>query len=115
LRTKFLASHPGLDAQAPVAVTIGGFSGFRVRFARAASWTPTCPGSLGPAIEMYFHPGVPDPGIRFVDDQQETYFLLDVGGETLLLLVESGPTAAEHTANLASAQPIIDSFQFTPR
>jgi hypothetical protein len=110
----FLTKHPGLQAQTPVAVTIGGFSGFTVRFARAASWTATCPGSIGPAVELYVHPGAPQAGVRFVDDQEEAYTLLDVNGETVLIVVESGSATAQ-AADLASAEPIIDTFAFTPR
>jgi hypothetical protein len=111
----FLTHHPGLAADAPKPVTIGGFSGTSVRFARASSWTTTCPGSVGPAIAMYVHPGADGGGVRIVDDQQETYSFVDVAGETVLIIVESGPTPAEHVANVAIAQPIIDTFQFTPR
>jgi hypothetical protein len=110
----FLTKHPGLDAQTPVAVTIGGFSGFSVRFSRSSTWTATCPGSIGPAIELYIHPGAPQGGVRFVDDQTESYTLLDVNGETVLIVVESGGAAAQ-PGDLANAQPIIDTFAFTPR
>lgn len=109
----FLTKHPGINAQAPVPVTIGGFNGFRVRFERAASWTATCPGSVGPAILMFMHPG--HDGVRWMDDQQETYWVLDVGGETVLITLDSAPNPDKHTADVADAQPIIDSFQFVPR
>ena len=111
----YVTKHPGLTADAPKPVSIGGYSGFSVHFARAASWTATCPGSVGPAIAMYVHPGANGGGVRIVDDQQETFFFVDVAGETVLVIVESGPTAAAHAADLAVAQPIIDSFHFMPR
>lgn len=108
----FLTKHPGLDAQAPVPVTVGGFNGFSVRFARAASWTARCPNSVGPAILTVMHPG--HAGVRFTDDQQETFWILDIGGETVLITVDSAPNPSKHTADLASVQPIIESFRFTP-
>ena len=110
----FLTKHPGLVAQAPVAVTIGGYSGFSVRFARADSWTQTCPGSIGPAVTVVMHPGSPTSGDFFVDDQQVTYTILDVGGETVIINIDSAPSPAAHTADLLKAQPIIDSITFIP-
>lgn len=108
----FLTEHPGLEAKAPVAVTIGGFSGFRVDFARAASWTAECSGPSGPVVMLFMHPG--HEGVRWTDDQQESIWILDVAGETVLITLDSSPDPAQHTADVANAQPIIDSFVFTP-
>jgi hypothetical protein len=111
----YVTKHPGLTADAPKPVSIGGYSGFSVRFARAAASKTTCPGSIGPAIAMFVHPGANGGGVRIVDDQEETFSFVDVAGETVLVIVESGPTAAAHAADLAVAQPIIDSFHFMAR
>jgi hypothetical protein len=108
----FLTEHPGLEAKAPVAVTIGGFSGFRVDFARAATWAAECSGPVGPVVMLFMHPG--HDGVRWTDDQQESIWILDVAGETVLITLDSSPDPVQHTADVASAQPIIDSFVFTP-
>jgi hypothetical protein len=108
----FLTEHPGLETKAPVAVTIGGFSGFRVDFARAASWTAECSGPVGPVVMLFMHPG--HDGVRWTDDQQESIWILDVADETVLITLDSSPDPAQHTADVANAQPIIDSFAFTP-
>ena len=108
----FVTEHPGLDAAAPVPVTIGGFSGFRVDFARAASWTAACSGPVGPVVMMFMHPG--HDGVRWTDDQQESFWFLDVAGETVLIALDSAPSASQHAADVLNAQPIIDSFVFTP-
>lgn len=108
----FLTTHPGLDAKAPVAVTIGGFSGFRVDFARASTWKASCPDSVGPAIIVITNAG--QTGVRWTDDQQETFWILDVSGQTVLITLDSSPSVAAHAADLESAQPIIDSFHFNP-
>jgi hypothetical protein len=110
----FFTTHPGLKSDPPVAITVGTFTGFKVHIQRAASWAKTCPGSLGPAIVTVMHAGHPELGDLYIDDQQETFFILDVAGQTVLMHVDSSPVLADHQRDLLSAQPVIDSMQFTP-
>jgi hypothetical protein len=109
----FLTKNPGLTAKAPVPVTVGGYDGFRVDFARSASWTAMCPNSVGPAVMIWVRTGVSEQG-RFTDDQQESFWVLDVGGSTVLITLDSSPDPAQHTRDIAAAQPVVDSFQFNP-
>jgi hypothetical protein len=110
----FLTRHPGLVAETPVAVNVGGYAGFSIKFARADSWTRTCPNSIGPAIFVVTDSGAVPNRRLFVDDQQVTFWILDVAGETVILHVDSAPSAAVHLADLGAAQPVIDSIVFTP-
>jgi hypothetical protein len=108
---EFLTKNPGLTAKAPVAVTVGGAPGFRVDFARSDAWTATCPNSVGGAVMIWVRTGVTKQG-RWTDDQQESFWILDVGGSTVLITLDSAPDAARHALDISNAQPVIDSFQF---
>ena len=110
----FLTKHPGLDAEAPVAVSVGGYHGFSVKFARAATWTKTCPNSIGPAIFVVTNDAEVPDRLLFVDDQQVTFWIVDVAGETVIIHVDSAPSAAVHLLDLGAAAPVIDSIVFTP-
>lgn len=111
---QFLTNHPGLVTTASDPVTVGGSQGVRVDFARADSWTALCPGSVGPAVVTILRGAdTQRPGVQWTDNQQESFWVLDVAGETVLVIVESGP-GAQHAADVANAQPIIDSFVFRP-
>jgi hypothetical protein len=109
----FLTENPALEADAPVAVTVSGYDGFRVDFERAADWTTACPNSLGGAVLLWMHAGRPDLGVQMMDDQVERFYIVDVAGETVLITVESGSTTGAASDRL-EAQAIIDSFVFTP-
>ena len=56
---------------------------------------------------------VPDR-VQFVDDQQVTYRIIDVGGETVVIHLDSAPSPAAHLGDLAAAAPVIDSIVFPP-
>jgi hypothetical protein len=107
----FLTNNPGLTAKAPIPATVGGASGFRVDFARSSTWTKACPNSVGPAVMIWVRTGVTKQG-RWIDDQQESFWILDVQGATVLITLDSSPDPAQHAHDIANAQPIIDSFQF---
>jgi hypothetical protein len=110
----FLTSHQGLVASVPESVTVGGYSGVRVAFHRASTWTKTCPNSIGPAILLITDSG-PVPDRKYwIDDQYVVFTIVDVAGETVIIHLESGPSAAASTRDLDRIQPIIDSIQFTP-
>ena len=111
----FLTNHPGLVATASDPLKVGGFDGLRVDFARSETWTAVCPGSAGPAIVTILRgAGSSRPGVQWTDNQQESFWVVDVAGETVIILVESAPSASQHAADVANAQPIIDAFAFTP-
>lgn len=109
----YLTTHPGLVVSATKPVTIGGHAGKVVTFQRAASWTKTCPKSIGPAIMILTDSGATPARVKFVDDQVESFFIVDVDGRTVIVNVESAPSAIVHEDDLAAAQPIIDSIAFS--
>jgi hypothetical protein len=110
----FLTTHPGLDTSTPVPVTIGGASGFTIDFTRAASWTATCPNSVGPAVVTLTDDNEAQGKVYWTDDQHVTWTILDVGGKTVIITIDSAPSDTSHQADLAIANPIIQSFDFTP-
>jgi hypothetical protein len=110
----FLTTHPGLAASAPESITVGAFAGTRVTVHVNTAWTATCPNSIGPAVVLLTDSGAIPTRSVWIDDQYTTLTILDVGGTTVVLRLESGPTAAANAADQTVVQPIIDSFRFTP-
>lgn len=110
----FLTTHPGLVASAPEPVTVGGYSGTKVTFHVAGTWTETCPRSIGPAVFLITDNGPTPDRTYWIDDQYTTFTILDVAGETVIVHLESAPSPAAHARDQQTIQPIIDSFTFTP-
>jgi hypothetical protein len=110
----YLTTHPGLVASAPQPVTIGGHAGQMVTFQRAASWTRTCPNSIGPAIVTITDSGATPARVKFVDDQVESFLIVDVDGRTVIVEISSAPSAVAHEADMQAARTIVDSIRFTP-
>jgi hypothetical protein len=109
----FLTKHPGLVATKPQAITVGGFDGVRIDVHVATTWTATCPNSLGPAVMLVTDNGAVPDRTRWIDDQNTTFRILDVAGETVIIYVESGHTDANLASVNAALQPVIDTFKFT--
>ena len=109
----FLTKHPGLDASVPVPVTIGGYQGMRVTVSVAASWTNRCPNSIGPAV-ITMTAASADGWLQMLDDQHDTLTILDVAGQTVIIMVESGPEAGVLDTLNTTFNPVIDTFRFAP-
>jgi RNA polymerase sigma-70 factor, ECF subfamily len=112
--TAFLTKHPGLAATTPKPVTIGDYKGMSVTFHVNTAWTATCPNSIGPAVMIMTDSGSTPDRVVWIDDQYTTFDILDVAGETVIVHLESGPSAGADRQSQTEAQPIIDSFRFTP-
>jgi hypothetical protein len=110
----FLTTHPGLEASAPEPVSVGGHDGMRVQFQVASGWRATCPGSLGPAVVLVTDTGNPPSRVLWVDDQVSSFMILDVAGTTVILRIESAPSIVANDFDVRTAQPVVDSFVFTP-
>jgi hypothetical protein len=110
----FLTTHPGLEATAPKAVTIGGYEGMQLDLHVAADWTETCPDSLGPAVVLWTHSGAQPETSRWIDDQQTTFRIIDVAGETVIIYLESSWNADDLAALNTEFAAFFASFQFTP-
>ncbi|HLO35433.1 MAG TPA: hypothetical protein VK194_05095 [Candidatus Deferrimicrobium sp.] len=66
----------------------------------------------GVAGRIVRQPQRPAWRLRTIDDQKETFFILDVDGQTVIIHVDSGPSDASHDSDLLAARPIIDSMTF---
>lgn len=110
----FLTSHPGLAVSTPEPVTIGGFEGFRLTLAVAASWALRCPNSIGPAVVTMTSAAGEAGWMQMLDDQHDTFTILDVAGQTVIIQVESGPEAGVLDTLNTTFNPVIDTFRFTP-
>lgn len=110
----FLTTHPGLVVSAPEPVTVGGYSGMRVTFHVAATWTLNCPRSIAPAVFLITDNGPTPDRTYWIDDQYTTFTILDVAGETVIVHLESAPSPAANARDQQTVRPIIDSFTFSP-
>lgn len=110
---RFYTTHPGLVASAPEPVTLGGYLGKRLTVHVKATWTATCPGSIGPAVVLVTDTvTVPDRSV-WIDDQFTTLSIVNVAGTTVIARIESGPSAAANASDQARMQPILNSFRFS--
>lgn len=112
--SEFLTTHPGLTASTPEPVTVGGYAGVSIAFNVNSTWTATCPDSLGPAVTIMTDGGNPPTRVVWIDDQYTIFTILDVGGQTVIIDLESGPNPATSEQDKTTIQPILDSFRFAP-
>lgn len=108
----FLTNHPGLDTSTPEPVTVSGHPGMRITFTVADSWTATCPDTLFPAVFTVTDSAPAPDRVNVVDDQRSTWTIVDLGGDTVIIRMESIDIPDVHAQMLDVVQPIIDSMQF---
>jgi hypothetical protein len=113
--SNWLRALPGLVTTKPVAVTVGGLSGYQLDLSVAPGWTHTCPYSNGQSLVSTFTDTDPATGGFDWNDggsAHARYVLLDLGdGRTLLVSVEADSKAA-WDGLLTRAMPVIATFQF---
>ena len=112
----WLRTLPGLVATAPVAVEIGGLTGFMVDVSLDPAWTHTCPYSKGKAMVSTFTDSDPAPGYDWnvgAGGQARYIFLQQPDGRSLLIDIETSDKAA-WDGLLGETMPIVESFQFNP-
>ena len=110
---RFLTTHPGLDAAA-TPIEIDGYAGSRVRFQVKRDWPQRCPGTIRPTVVVGTEDG-PSPRTWWYDDFSiQTYHILDVAGQTVIIEVSTIGFDDVHDRILGAAQPVIDSFRFEP-
>lgn len=110
----FLTKHPGLTTTAPKPVTLGGFSGQQLDVRVASTWTQRCPDSIAPAVMLITDSGAVPSRVRWIDDQNTRFRILDVGGETVILYLEAGGEVGALDARDSELKSVIDTFVFTP-
>ena len=111
--TDWLAHAPGVTASDPVAVTIGGLSGWRLDVSMDPTWTTTCPYSGGEPTRPMFTDPDPAPGLAWNlgPDTRMRLYVLDLGdGRSLVIDIEGAK--AQYEAILAEATVIVQSFTF---
>ena len=97
-RAAFLAASEAFEVSAPVDVTIGGLTGKQVDVRVDPAWTETCPGDT--------------PGTNRHDVRAREYIMDGPYGVFVIFVGSSH--AADHEAFLATATPVVESFDFTP-
>ena len=113
----FVATHPGLKADAPVPVTIDGHEGQSIDFTVAASWDKLCTNTdpVEPAVLMLTDTGVP-PGraLAYTADHRVRWDVIDVDGQTVIIEFDGSSFGDTFASSVAAAQPIVDSIRFQP-
>jgi len=109
----FLTKHPGLHATTPQSLTVGGYPAVRVTFTVAATWTQTCPNSVGPAVVDITNDATVPAYKEMVDDQTTSLTIVGVPGQTVLIEVQTGGSA-DQDAVWNMVKPVIDTMTFTP-
>jgi hypothetical protein len=110
----FLTTHPGLDTSTPQPIAVGGYSGTRISFSVAKTWTQTCPDAVAPAVFVITDNGAVPQRVSWVDDQLSTWTILDVAGETVIVAVLSNNFPEVHANILAAADEVMNTFRFAP-
>ena len=110
----FLTKNPGLTTSAPKPVTLGGFSGQQLDVRVATTWTTKCPDSIAPAVMLITDSGATPSRVRWIDDQNTRFRILDVAGETVILYLEAGGEAGALDARDSELKSVIDTFVFKP-
>jgi hypothetical protein len=109
----FLTKNPGLVTSTPVPITLPGATGFTISFTRSPDQTRRCAGSAGPATVVMTDDNAAGGKVYWVEEQRETWTILDVSGKTVIVAIESDPTGPSEDVVLSVANPIIQSFDFT--
>jgi hypothetical protein len=112
----FVSHHPGLDATAPVPVTIDGYQGQSIDFGVRSDWTAICPDidPVNPVALMLTSTNTDPPGrhLAYSRGVRVRWIVLDVAGESVI--VEMVAPAGQFDGAMNEEQPIIDSLDFTP-
>jgi hypothetical protein len=111
---EFLTTHPGLHALDPETLTVGGYPATRVTFTVAATWTQTCPKSVGPAVITITGDGTVPAWKDMVDDQTTSLTIVGVPGQTVIIEVQTGGAQTNQDLVWNMVKPVIDSLTFTP-
>ena len=113
--TDWLAHAAGVTASDPVAVTIGGLSGWRLDVSMDPTWTTTCPYSGGEPTRPLFTDPDPAPGLAWNlgPETRMRLFVLDLGdGRSLVVDIEGAK--AQYDAILAEATGIVAVLHLPP-
>jgi hypothetical protein len=110
---EFLTTNPAFEIAKNDPVTVNGYQGQRIQFRIAPDWTGRGPNSLGPAAVVFTDSGTPPQRAVWFDDHRVTAWILDVGGETIIVHVDSGPSYAANDADVKAFQPILDTLTFS--
>jgi hypothetical protein len=109
-----LKTHPGLVTTDPVPADVDGFKGQTIDFGIASTWDKKCPDdSINPTVLLLTDTGEP-PGraIGYLSNQRVRWTVIDVNGETVI--IERVGDISQFDASIAAAQPIVDTFKFSP-
>ena len=113
-----IAARPGVVTTQKTSVTIGGFDGQMLDVHLEPSWTRGCVAPEGPVVAM---PIVVQAGsergpvVGIAPDHPMRLILLDLGSERTVAIVAFAlepTTDAEFNEQVATAMPVIESFEF---
>jgi hypothetical protein len=116
----WLIGLPSLEAGGGEDITIDGHPGHSVEVRLADTWTESCPGFAPvPAVVLFgeaLGPNGPvgdDPfAIGLYGEQRSRFIVLDLGADSLALIVITASDEARFDSLLPDAIPIVESFDF---
>lgn len=113
--TDWLTSAPGIVATEPVAVSIGGLSGWRLDISVDPTWTTVCSFSEGRPVRGLFTDTEPGEGLQssLAAGAQMRLYLLDLGDGRTLVIDIGAPDAASFDGMVGEATAIVESMVFT--
>lgn len=112
---EFFTSHPGLKTSTPQPFTLGDHNGVQLDLHVAGGWTETCPRSIAPAVYLITNEAATPDRVKWIDDQQVAVWIVDVADTTVIVYLESGPSASALAELKDLFQPTIDTFRFAPQ
>ena len=113
----YLSNHPGLLTTEAEAVNVGGLDGVFIEAALARTWTQTCHYSKGQPNVPLFWGADAESGLEWSmgPGWQDRYYILAMpGGGNVLIDVGAIGDAADFTALVEAAVPVIESITFDP-
>lgn len=108
---RWLEDHPALETTHAAPVSIGGLSGLTIDFRKRS----TKPGACFPdQVDVFILPGTADAGWNPSNDANNRLTLLDAGDGHIVAIDISSNDPTGFPDFLASAQPLVETFDFTP-
>ena len=115
--TRFLTTHPGLEASTPAERTIGGRDAVTVTVRVSPTLQHFCAGLRGPAVLLVMDGDTPPVRSHFIDDEVVTLTIVNAPsefGQLAIIEVLSTGSASDHEAAVSAAEPLIESMTFSP-
>ena len=107
----FFTTHPGLVASESRTVAVGGQRAVQVTVKVAPTWKEECGIPPEPGVVLLTNSGGDPSRYWWIGSSAVTFTMIDVGGETVMVVVESRFPEI-HQRQMDFAMPVIETFRF---